>query len=63
MHLMEIDCEFGKWMELAEGHVQWRTLLLAVLKLTVPLVLPVFFTGWTLVFHSKGRTYTVFQNR
>jgi hypothetical protein len=42
---MEIDCEFGKWMELAEGHVQWRTLLLAVLKLTVPLVLPVFFTG------------------
>jgi hypothetical protein len=25
----------GKWMELAQDHVQWRTLILAIIKLLV----------------------------
>jgi hypothetical protein len=30
--LMEIGCEDGRWMELGQDRVQWRTLVLAVLK-------------------------------
>ena len=29
---MEIDCDDGRWMELAQDRVQWWVLLLAVLK-------------------------------
>ena len=32
---MEIGCEDGEWMELAEQHVQWCALVLAVLNLCV----------------------------
>jgi len=32
---MEIGCEDGRWMELAEDHVQWWALVLAVLNLCV----------------------------
>jgi len=35
MDLMETDCEGGRWMELAQDHVQWWALVLAVLKLCV----------------------------
>jgi len=35
MNLMEIDCEDGKWMELAQDRVQWWALVLAVLILCV----------------------------
>ena len=31
MDLMEIGCEDGRWMELAEDRVQWWALVLAVL--------------------------------
>jgi len=31
----EIDCEDGKWMELAQDRVQWWALVLAVLNLCV----------------------------
>ena len=31
MDLMEICCEDGRWMELAEDGVQWWALVLAVL--------------------------------
>jgi hypothetical protein len=29
-----MDCEDGKWMELVQNRVQWRALVLAVLKLS-----------------------------
>jgi len=32
---MEIGCEEGRWMELAEDHVKWWALVLVVLKLCV----------------------------
>jgi len=32
MDLMEIGCEDGRWMELAEYRVQWWALVLAVLN-------------------------------
>jgi len=32
MDLMEIVCEDGRWMELAEDCVQWWALVLAVLN-------------------------------
>jgi hypothetical protein len=35
MDLREIGCEDGRWMELAQDRVQWRALVLAVLKLRV----------------------------
>jgi hypothetical protein len=35
MDLREIGCEDGRWMELAQDRVQWRALVLAVLKLLV----------------------------
>ena len=31
MDLMEIGCEDGRWMELAQDRVQWWALVLAVL--------------------------------
>ena len=31
MDLREIDCEDGRWMELAQDRVQWWALVLAVL--------------------------------
>jgi hypothetical protein len=33
--LREIGSEDGRWMELAQDHVQWRALVLAVLNLGV----------------------------
>jgi hypothetical protein len=35
----EINCEGGKWMELAKDRVQWRALVLAELNLRVMLPL------------------------
>jgi len=35
MDLMEIGCEDGRWMELAQDRVQWWDLVLAMLKLRV----------------------------
>jgi hypothetical protein len=35
MNLVEVGCEDGRWMELAQDCVQWRALLLAVLNLQV----------------------------
>ena len=35
MDLMEIGCEDGRWMELAQDRVQWQALVLAVLNLLV----------------------------
>ena len=35
MDLKEIGCEDGRWMELAQDHVQWWALVLEVLKLCV----------------------------
>ena len=35
---MEIGCEDGRWMELAQDRVQWQALVLAVLNL--PVLLP-----------------------
>ena len=35
MDLREIGCEDGRWMELAQDHVQWQALVLAVLRLLV----------------------------
>jgi hypothetical protein len=35
MDLMEIGCDDGMWMELAQDRVQWWTLVLAVLNLRV----------------------------
>jgi len=32
MVFMEINCEDGRWMDLAEDRVQWWALLLAVLN-------------------------------
>ena len=32
MDLMEIGCEDGRWMELAQDRVQWWALVLAVLN-------------------------------
>ena len=37
MGLMEIGCEDGRWIELAQDRVQWWALVLAVLNLSVPL--------------------------
>jgi hypothetical protein len=37
MHFMQIQCKDRKWMELAQGRVQWRALVLAELK---PEILP-----------------------
>jgi hypothetical protein len=37
MDLMEIDCDDGRWMELAQDRVQWWALVLTVLNLCVPL--------------------------
>jgi hypothetical protein len=31
MDLREIGCEDGEWMELAQDHVMWKALVLAVL--------------------------------
>jgi hypothetical protein len=33
MDLREISCEDGRWMELAQDRVQWRALVLEVLRL------------------------------
>jgi hypothetical protein len=33
--LQKISCDDGRWMELAQDHVQWRDLVLAVLNLRV----------------------------
>jgi hypothetical protein len=38
IHLMEIECEDTRWMELAQYRVQWRALVSALLNLYVPLV-------------------------
>jgi len=35
MDLMEIDCENGRWMELAQDCVLWWALVLAVSNLSV----------------------------
>jgi len=35
MDLMEIGCEDGRWMELAQNRMQWWVFVLAVLKLCV----------------------------
>jgi hypothetical protein len=35
MDLMEIGCEDGRLVELAQDRVQWRTLVLAMLNLGV----------------------------
>jgi hypothetical protein len=35
INLMEMGCETGRWMELAQDHVQWQALVLAVLNLWV----------------------------
>jgi hypothetical protein len=35
MDLSEIGCEDGRWMELAEDHVQWRALVLTMLSFRV----------------------------
>jgi len=35
LDLMEIGCEDGSWMELAQDRVQWWALVLAMLKLCV----------------------------
>jgi hypothetical protein len=35
MDLNEMGCEDGRWMELAQDHVQWQALVLAVLNLGV----------------------------
>jgi hypothetical protein len=35
MDLSKIDYEEGKWMTLAQDHVQWRALVLAALNLRV----------------------------
>jgi hypothetical protein len=35
MDLMEIGCEDGRWMELAQDRVQWRASALAVLNFRV----------------------------
>jgi hypothetical protein len=32
MDLREMGCEARRWMELAQDHVQWRDLVLAVLN-------------------------------
>jgi len=37
--LSEVCCEDGRWMELAQGRVQWRALVLAALSLQI--LLPV----------------------
>jgi hypothetical protein len=39
MDLREIGCEDGRWMELAQDRVQWRTVVLAVFNLRVLLLL------------------------
>jgi hypothetical protein len=35
MHFRKMVCEDGRWMELAQDHVQWQALVLAVLNLRV----------------------------
>jgi len=35
MDRMEIGCEDGRWMELAQDRVQWWALVLAVLNICV----------------------------
>jgi hypothetical protein len=35
MDLREVGCEDGRWMELAQGRVQWWAFVLAVLNLRV----------------------------
>ena len=35
MDLREMGCEDGRWMELAQGRVQWQALVLVVLNLMV----------------------------
>jgi hypothetical protein len=35
MDLREMSCEERDWMELAQGHAQWRALVIAVLNLRV----------------------------
>jgi len=35
MDLREVECEDGKWMTLAQGHIQWLALVLAVFNLCV----------------------------
>jgi len=35
MDLMEIGCEVGRWMELAQDCVKWWVLVLAVMNLCV----------------------------
>jgi hypothetical protein len=34
MDVKEMDCEVGRWMELAQDRVQWRVLVLAVPNLS-----------------------------
>jgi hypothetical protein len=31
MDFVEVDCEYGKWIELAQDRVHWRAFVLAVL--------------------------------
>jgi hypothetical protein len=33
--VQEVSCEDGRWMELAQDRVQWRTVVLAALNLRV----------------------------
>jgi len=35
LNLRELECGYGRWMELAQGRVQWRALVLAMLNLRV----------------------------
>jgi hypothetical protein len=35
MDLKEMGCEDGRWMELAQDRIQWRSLVLAVFNLRV----------------------------
>jgi hypothetical protein len=35
--LREIDCDYGRWMELAQDHVQWMVFVLTVLNIWVKL--------------------------
>jgi hypothetical protein len=35
MDLMQVGCEDGKYMEVAQDNIQWQALMLLVLKLQV----------------------------
>jgi hypothetical protein len=46
MDLMEIGCEDGRWMELAQDCLQWSALVLKVLNLWVLLPHYSWLVGW-----------------